>query len=169
MNTAELFTQLKKDAQDFSIHDIMKARASMEKSVHNLPQKYREMYSSVLFTYLYDTIQHLKNRKSLDTTEEIDREKHEEVIKRIDRFVDGNDPGQKAFARFARIATLYLVFIEKKPIHPPGMVFPGGLKIIEEDGLFYCPVRDKQSEVDIALCEFCICKDLSELEQTDGS
>ncbi|WP_406662586.1 DUF2115 domain-containing protein [Methanolobus sp. ZRKC3] len=147
-----------------SIHDIMKARASMVKSVRNLPHKYSEMYSSVLFAYLYDTLQEIKNRKNLDTTEEIDPEKYEEIVKRVERFVDDSDPGQKAFSRFARIATLYLVFIEKKPIHPPGMIFPGELKIIEEKGGFYCPVRDKQSEVDIALCEFCICKDLSELE-----
>lgn len=164
MNTAYLLNKLKKDAQALSIHDIMKARASMEKGVQHLPQKYREMYSSGLFAYLYDTLQEIKNRENVDLIEEIDQEKYEEVIKRIDRFVDDSEPGQKTFARFARIATLYLIFIRKKPVHPPGMTFPGGLKIIEEKGVFYCPVKDKQSEVDIALCEFCVCKDLDEME-----
>jgi uncharacterized protein (UPF0305 family) len=50
------------------------------------------------------------------------------------------------------------------PLHPVGMKFPGGNRIIKKNGKYYCPVRDKQDNI-YSLCEFCVCMDYTELDK----
>jgi uncharacterized protein (UPF0305 family) len=49
----------------------------------------------------------------------------------------------------------FCMFVQELPGHPVGMPFPGGDKVENIEGTYYCPVREKANDVDAALCPFC--------------
>ena len=58
------------------------------------------------------------------------------------------------------IVSLYTTYILEEPIHPVGTPFPGSLKVIEKDGVFYCPVKEANLEAPNAVCKMCIAEQL---------
>ena len=54
------------------------------------------------------------------------------------------------------ITSLYTTFILEEPIHPVGSEFPGSLKVTEENGIFYCPVKENQENNPNAICHLCL-------------
>ncbi|KGK98697.1 hypothetical protein LI82_07575 [Methanococcoides methylutens] len=167
MNTADLLSSLQKSARSIPISDIMKARAFMVRSASGLPKKYREAYSTELFNYLYTIFTEISNSKQPEMNETIDAEEYEDLMKRLEQMGVPEDKNQKYFNQLVNLTAPYLVFIVKKPIHPIGMVFPGGDQVLEKDGIYYCPVKDKQNNVECALCKFCICRDAEEMVKGD--
>ncbi|ADI74281.1 Protein of unknown function DUF2115 [Methanohalobium evestigatum Z-7303] len=164
MDTSQLFQCLKKNALKISIHDLMKAKAYIEYNNRNLPEKYQKDYTQNLFEYIFNTLIEIKNKNSVDSVEHIDENVFKDLVEKINRLNENYSPEQKIFNRLIKIVSLYLVFIAKKPIHPEGMIFPGGFKITKESGVYYCPVKNKQSGIEFALCDFCVCRDKEELE-----
>lgn len=163
MNTEDLLGLLHKAIRGMPISDLMKARAFMARSASCLPKKYREAYSTELFNYLYTIFTKISNSKKPEKKEPIDLEKYDELMGRLQQMGVSEDPNQEYFNKLVKVTVPYLVFIEKKSIHPIGMVFPGGEMVLEKDGTCYCPVKDKQNDVEYALCKFCICRDAEEM------
>ncbi|MEL4304581.1 DUF2115 domain-containing protein [Methanococcoides sp. LMO-2] len=163
MNTEELLASLRKAARDIPMADIMKARAFMVRSASGLPKKYREAYSNELFSHLYNVFNEIGRSKKPENIENIDPEEYEEFMRRLEEMGNSEDKNQEYFNKLVRITAPYLVFIAKRPIHPIGMTFPGGDRVLEKDGVYYCPVKDKQNNVEVALCKFCICRDAEEM------
>ena len=56
---------------------------------------------------------------------------------------------------FYRLVYGYTMLIAGKPGHPIGMPFPGGWSVTEENGVIYCPLRDKEKDLPHALCNYC--------------
>ncbi|WP_445475575.1 DUF2115 domain-containing protein [Methanococcoides methylutens] len=167
MNTEELLVSLQKAARDLPISDLMKARAFMVRSASGLPEKYREAYSTGLFNYLYTIFTEISRSKQPERNENIDPEEYDELMERLDQMGVSEDKNQYYFNKLVELTVPYLVFIVKKPIHPEGMVFPGGDRVLEKDGVYYCPVKNKQNNVECALCKFCICRDAEEMVKGD--
>jgi uncharacterized protein (UPF0305 family) len=164
MDSTDLLNALQKEALKISNEDICLARAAVVESVQDLPEKYRKAYSSDYFTYLYEAFQELRICKTLYKAEPVDDEEHRDLLTKISQQNDKSNPRQRAFLRFVTVVTPYLVFVAKRTIHPPGMIFPGGLMIISQGSEYYCPVRNKQSGVELALCDFCKCRDSEQLK-----
>ncbi|MDK2892296.1 DUF2115 family protein [Methanohalophilus sp.] len=162
-NNETLLRELKLQASRFSICDIMKIRTYMVNNVQNLPEKYRKIYSVDLFEYLYRTLQEIKCAEIMDTKVTIDQNKLRETNACIDKLAMAEHT-EKMITCFFRTVTLYLIFIGNKPIHPLGMQFPGKLEILSRNGDYFCPAKEKQSEIEISLCKFCICKDCNEFK-----
>ncbi len=164
MNRSELLTELKKEALCISNEDLSLARAAIMEAVEHVPEPYRTIYSSDYFTFLYENFLRLKRHGNVIIKEYFDAQ---EYVSLLDSIKDKNyseDRKREVLSRFSGLVLAYLVFIVKEPLHPVGMVFPGGTRIIQRDLHYYCPVKDKQTETGISFCEFCICKDSSELE-----
>jgi uncharacterized protein (UPF0305 family) len=49
----------------------------------------------------------------------------------------------------------FTIFVCELPGHPVGTPFPGGFLVEERDGVYYCPVREKEDEVETSICPFC--------------
>src|SRR6056297_385320 len=156
MDTEDLLSSLRKAAKDIPMADIMKARAFMIKSASGLPKKYREAYSTELFNHLYSIFTEISCSKNSQRNENIDPEEYEELMRRLEEMETSDDKNEGYFNKLVKITAPYLVFIAKRPIHPVGMEFPGGDRVLEKDGFYYCPVKDKQNNVEVALCKFCI-------------
>lgn len=163
-NKEALLRELKLQASRFSMCDIMKIRAYMIDNVRHLPEKYRKIYSVDLFDYLYRTLQEITNAEILDKKMSFDQDKLRETNACIDKLAANAEHDEAMFTDFLRTVALYLIFIGNKPIHPLGMQFPGKLEIVSRNGDYFCPAKEKQSEIEMALCKFCICKDINELE-----
>jgi uncharacterized protein (UPF0305 family) len=164
MDSTDLLHILQKEARKISNNDICLARAAVADSVQDLPEKYRKAYSSDYFAYMYAAFQELRACKASDKGEPVDAEEHRDLTVRISMQNDEGNVRQRAFSRFAAVVIPYLAFIAKRTIHPPGMIFPGGLMIIHQGNEYYCPVKNKHSGVELALCDFCKCRDSEELK-----
>jgi uncharacterized protein (UPF0305 family) len=163
MNTSDLLSKLQKDCRSISNADISLARAFAMEAVEHVPEPYKTIYSSDYFVYLYESFLEIKQLRPHEILiQEIDPADYEAALCSIKEKTDSVDRKKDAMNRFISIVHIYLTFIVKKPLHPVGMVFPGGLKITADGTFYYCPVKDKQSETGISFCEFCICKDSEE-------
>lgn len=165
MDSTELLNKLKKEARQITDQDICLARAAVFDSVQDLPEKYMKAYSLDYFTYLYEAFQELRACKVPDKIEPIETEECSNLLIRISQQADEGNSKLKAFHRFAAVVIPYIAFIAKRTIHPQGMIFPGGLMISSHEGEYYCPVKNKQSGVELALCGFCKCRDSGELKE----
>ena len=58
-------------------------------------------------------------------------------------------------ALFYYLMAAFSMFVLDQPGHPVGMPFPGGFRVDEKDGEFFCPVREKEKEVPHSICNFC--------------
>ena len=164
MNRSEVLSELKKEARYISNEQLSLARAAIMEAVEHVPQPYKKIYSSDYFTFLYESFLRLKRHGQVLDDEEISVIKYNSLLDSIKDKSTSPDRKREAFTRLSSLVLPYLVFIVKEPLHPVGMLFPGGEKIIQKRSHYYCPVKDKQAETNISFCEFCICKDSSELE-----
>ena len=49
----------------------------------------------------------------------------------------------------------FTMFVRELPGHPVGTPFPGGFRVEARDGEYYCPVREKEDDVETSICPFC--------------
>ena len=61
----------------------------------------------------------------------------------------------KRLAALKYLIAAYTMYVAEEPAHPVGTPFPGGYTVELHEGVYYCPVRAAQGEVDEALCRFC--------------
>ncbi|ADG14095.1 Protein of unknown function DUF2115 [Methanocaldococcus infernus ME] len=153
MKATELLKKLKEEAKNFSIYDIAKVRAFLERDAKYLPKNYREKYVNKMLEHFLKSLKEVKEYK-LKEDYEIDEKKLKALLDRIE-----NSGYDETFIRLSKIVCPFLVFIAKKPIHPLDLEFPGGLKIIKKGDKYYCPVKEKQKN-QFSLCPFCICQPL---------
>ncbi|WP_048152372.1 DUF2115 family protein [Methanolacinia paynteri] len=84
----------------------------------------------------------------------------EEFREALERYFDEYAPGENSLRRYIINISLYLVFIAKRPLHPPGIDFPD-LKVIKgEDGQYYCGRKGRIFDGEPTLCRYCICRPL---------
>ena len=81
---------------------------------------------------------------------------------RINYFFSINASEDDKFKQFIMSISLYLVFIAKKPLHPPGFMFPNGSRVYKNQDVYYCTGKNKFKEDNLSLCEYCICKEANE-------
>jgi len=65
---------------------------------------------------------------------------------------------------FYFLIAAFQMFILEVPGHPVGMPFPGGFRVEDRDGVYFCPVRDKEKEVPYSICNFCPAKQTDTLK-----
>ncbi len=58
------------------------------------------------------------------------------------------------------LSILYANYILEEPVHPEGTEFPGSQKVIEKEGMYYCPAKEGNLENPHAFCRLCIAEQL---------
>jgi uncharacterized protein (UPF0305 family) len=153
MDTQELFCLLKKEAEYFSVDDIIKRAAADSQSPGSLEQL------SPLSKYDLEALMEIKTRDCLETIEDVDTLKLKNFVFRIDRYMEENAPDQPDLARYVRLVSIYLAFIAKKPLHPPGMVLSDGRPIVNKHGKYFCPLKKRQLHEPLSLCQYCVSRE----------
>jgi uncharacterized protein (UPF0305 family) len=77
---------------------------------------------------------------------------------RIDRYMEANAPGDEAFKDYVRTVSVYLAFVARMPLHPPGMRFAGGKEIARVEGAWRCPGKREYAGDPASLCRYCVCR-----------
>lgn len=163
MINRELLKKLKEDAKKFDIHDLMNVRIFLERDMQYLPKDYKESYLKNQIIYFINALNEIRNIDLNNIKEDtIDENILNNLFDRINKFKYGVK-GEESFIKLSKIVVPYLIFIAKKPLHPVGMRFPGGKYIIEKNGVYYCPVKNRQNN-EYSLCEFCVCRGIEEIK-----
>ncbi|MDD1711380.1 MAG: DUF2115 domain-containing protein [Methanoregulaceae archaeon] len=155
----------------YSVFDLQVICGRLHHEVERLPSPYRESVRPFFIEQLFGTHHRLMlmfrsgSFRKLDDPLS-DRSLFSEYLRMVPEacfsreirsdYVPGFNSPYQGFFYFLMAA--FLMFVLDEPGHPSGMPFPGGFRVEERDGVYYCPVRDKEKEVRYSICNFCPAK-----------
>jgi len=161
MNSCELLFLLKKEAEEIPIENFINIETSKVDEINQVESMNYIAYN--MNRYNRSVFLEIKNRRKVNTCDEINKDLLNDFKKHIEYYMEESAPGLTGLKRYILLVSTYLVFIKKRPLHPPGMIMRGREKIIAIDGKFYCPLKIEQLEDKHSLCVFCVCKDATGL------
>lgn len=153
-----LLSVLKKELSGYTVFDLMKIQAQLEKESRYLPHGYKEMFKEKMGEQLFGNYRaiisgDICNNRTLDV--ELYAEFLENFQNKLDNQADEHFPDMTILYH---MCALYNIFVTLTPPHPEGTPFPGGYVVERKGEDYFCPVRDKQEDNSEALCKFCIAK-----------
>jgi uncharacterized protein (UPF0305 family) len=149
MHTDDLLRQLRLESARFQIQDIEAKLSETRKLQAEHPQPLR-----LLSIYNYETFLELRRLSPGGEPMPVNEKKLREMEAELDRYLAEHMPGEDDYKRFIRIVSVYLTFIARKPLHPPGM-FNGAGPAVHRDGKAVCPLRAEEITKPGSLCRFC--------------
>jgi uncharacterized protein (UPF0305 family) len=84
------------------------------------------------------------------------REELEEFKLSIDHYFSLYASDDEEFRDFIKIISLYLTYIAKKPLHPPGIIFSNGSKVYQSEDCYFCTGKNIFIKDEKSLCRYCI-------------
>ncbi len=161
----DLIEALKKEAANIHITDIMKAWAFLLEDAKFVQEVYRTEYAKAYGKSFFIRIKELKDDVA-KYDEYIDLNEYKKAMKLLndqEKQMEETENFDPCFAKVYRIISLYTTFVLDEPIHVVGTPFPGGFHVKYEEGIYYCPVKEKQKDNPGAVCGFCIAEQDPEL------
>lgn len=154
----DLMIILKKYASIISVYDLMIASSRMREEGKYVQAQYREKYLEIYIKYFIMRMKEvLENNAYMD--EEIDLDTLKDSFHLLETTFEKERLSEEKSDKFPLIyviTSLYTTFVLEEPIHPVGSEFPGSLKVTEEKGIYYCPVKDNQKDNPNAICHLCL-------------
>ena len=145
MKTSELLLKLKKDAKPYK--ELVKS-----------PDKNDNSINSIMSRYNYENFQEILQASFKGEDEDLDDEKIEDLRMRINHYFSLYAPDDEVFRDFVKLISTYLVFIAKKPLHPPGTVFEDGSQVYKGKNSYVCTGKSVFIEEELSLCKYCVCR-----------
>ncbi|MGB9979088.1 DUF2115 family protein [Methanobacterium sp.] len=142
MKTSELLLKLKEC--------MKKYKPKMRDSGDSLNQ--------IMSRYNLENFNEIVNSSLDKLDEEVDEEKLKDLQERIDHYFILYAHNDEEFKEFIKAISIYLTFIAKKPLHPPGIVFSNGIEVYKKDGIYYCAGKPIFIKDKLSLCKYCVCK-----------
>ena len=141
----------------YSPRDIRQMEQNFGNSIRDLAPEYNKELEEAITGYLLGTYQTIR----LMDQQGVFGTKKEAVTDAENAYWDmviaqcQPGPGDLRLRFLKFLLAGFCMIVQQEPGHPVGMQFPGGDKVAHIDGVYYCPVREKQGDVDAALCPFC--------------
>jgi len=144
----------------YSLHDLQHLRASVERDLRHVPLHYRAKLEPKMMEHLFGTHHAIMLRYRREGFGDLQGP----VEGKLGEFCDmllGLPDRENEDDRDLRLVLLYYliaaftIFVSELPGHPVGTPFPGGFIVEERDGVYYCPVREKEDEVETSICPYC--------------
>jgi uncharacterized protein (UPF0305 family) len=157
----ELMFILKEYAATISVYDLMIASEHMRKDGEFVQANYREKFFEIYIKHFILRMKEVLKKEDYEHNKPIDKKSYIESFPRLEQTFEKEKLGihkDDKFPLIYVITALYTTFILEEPIHPVGSEYPGGLKIEERNGEYYCPVKDKQKDNINAVCHLCLAK-----------
>lgn len=152
----ELLKVLKNEARSIHIQDIMKASNFLRDDAKFMPPRERDDFIARFTKAFFTRIKNIKDDKS-KYEGSVNPIRFKEFLKVQDRqSTNSINDDERCFHHIARIVSTYTTFVKEESIHPVGTRFPGGFTLRLVDGVYLCPVKDKQKDTPSALCRFCV-------------
>lgn len=151
---------LKTYSKSISVYDLMLVSAELIEDTKYVQENYRKQTNEVYIKYFLLRLNDV-NADNYDYKGSIDKEEFIDTISLLKSYHDNESIDSKTkFPLIYAIISLYTTYLLEEPIHPVGTPFPGSLKVEEHDGVYYCPVKDANSDSPNAVCKFCIAEQL---------
>lgn len=146
IRSSTLFSKLKKDIKAYQYPKINIKGYEKDKSINHAISKYNmENFNQIIHS-------------NFQGEDEVDEKKLEDFKKGIDHYFNLYAPGNEDFKELIKIISIYLTFIVKKPLHPPGIFFPNGTTVNQKGETYYCTGKRIFLKDNESLCKYCICK-----------
>ncbi len=117
--------------------------------------------NQIMSWYNLENFNEIMNASIEGLEEEIDEKELSDLQNRIDQYFGLYAPDDEDFKEFIKAISVYLTFIAKKPLHPPGIVFSNGKKVYRKDGVYYCTGKRIFIKDELSLCKCCVCKEIN--------
>jgi len=113
---------------------------------------------SLLGDYNYAVYTEICSRETISLDFEIDSTPVEKFENALNRYLDIYAPGKKDLKCYVLNISLYLTFIAKKPLHPPGVQFSDDIHIVKDGDFYYCSGKRRFLKDPFSLCRYCVCR-----------
>lgn len=120
-----------------------------------------EKDSQTMSRYNLENFNEILNSSFDKLDEEVDEEKLKDLQNRIDYYFSMYAPDDEDFKEFIKAVSIYLTFIAKKPLHPPGIIFSDGGGVYKKDNVYYCTGKHIFIKDKLSLCKYCVCNGLN--------
>ncbi|MBU4534985.1 MAG: DUF2115 domain-containing protein [Euryarchaeota archaeon] len=147
MKACTLLSQIKTDIKKY--HDLL---PPPENKPHD------NSLESILSHYNQENFRKIMDLKCEGLEENINEEALADFKNRIDYFFSIYAPDDLEFREFIKLISIYLSFIAKKPLHPPGTVFDNGKKVYQKGPHFICTGKNIFQKDEESLCKYCVAK-----------
>ncbi|MDD1664733.1 MAG: DUF2115 domain-containing protein [Methanomicrobiales archaeon] len=142
----------------YTLNDLLKLRASVERDLRHVPTHYRAKLQPRMMEHLFGTHHSIMIGHRRGRFGDLQGPLGEKIGEFCDMLLDL--PGEED-ERDTRLVLLYYliaaftIFVCELPGHPVGTPFPGGFNVEEQNGTYYCPVREKEDDVETSICPYC--------------
>ena len=151
IKSSKLFLKLKREIESYRSKIKTNKRLIIEEnSIHNKMSEYN-----------LENFNQITNSSFTGSEEDVDEKKLNDFNESIDHYFKLYAPDDEEFKEFIKIISVYLTFIAKKPLHPPGIIFSNGATVYQRGNSFYCTGKEIFLKDNPSLCKFCICKKIS--------
>ena len=154
----DLMIILKKYARNISPYDLMLASARMREDGKYVQSQYMDKYLEIYIRYFIMRMKEVADNND-DMDDAIDIAALDDSYPLLQMTFENETISKDKDDKFPLIyviTSLYTTFILEEPIHPVGSEFPGSLKVTEENGTYFCPVKDNQKDNPNAICHLCL-------------
>jgi uncharacterized protein (UPF0305 family) len=150
IKSSKLFQKLKKDIKKYQ---------SKVLSNEILLNKKNNSIVAIISAYNLDNFNEIIGSVVIqENDDEINEIELEDFKLSIDHYFSTYAPDDQEFREFIKIISLYLTYIAKKPLHPPGITFSNGSKVYQRDGNYFCTGKSIFIKDKLSLCRYCIAK-----------
>jgi Uncharacterized protein conserved in archaea len=164
----ELGFLLAQEVSRFSIFDLQVIGGTLHEEIRRLPFPYREAvrpyFTDQIFGMHHVLLTEFRNGVFLRLHGRIgDRDLFERFCEMVPQgcfFWEGRSERFLTLYRpryrfFYYLVACFTMFVKEYPGHPVGMPFPGSFRVEKKNGIYLCPIRDKEKEVFYSICNFC--------------
>lgn len=149
MDTNDLLRRLSCESSQFKTGNIEAILFEKQKGFTGDPLHKLSIYNLETFLELQRAVPN-------DTPLPVNEKRLREMEMDIDNYMTAHMPGEEEYKAFIRIISVYLTFIARKPLHPPGMFNKSGSSTVYKGGMVVCPLRAEELTKPGSLCRFCV-------------
>lgn len=155
----DLLEALYRVVSRYSLQDLLYLRVILERELAHLPPSYRRRLFPKIIEQIFGAHHCLIALYREGGARNLTRPLESRYYEFVD-LVERACTAEKTYLA-PRFELLYFllagfnIFVLDMPGHPVGTPFPGGLEVERSAEGYLCPVRDKEDEVENALCPFC--------------
>jgi uncharacterized protein (UPF0305 family) len=149
---------ISEEVATYSLHDLLQLRASVERDLRHVPPHYRARLQPRMMEHLFGTHHRIMvgyRRGRFEVLHGPPDGKLEEFCDMLLDLPYRDEEGDPRLVLLYYLIAAFTIFVCELPGHPVGTPFPGGFLVEERDGTYYCPVREKEDDVETSICPYC--------------
>ncbi len=153
----ELLSALSRIVRGYSLAELQDIRGQLEQEFRHLPAGYRRRLYPKVMEQVFGT-HHLLLVTSQKKIPGSGDRLPPDFVRYCDmavREIARAERKRKRSVLLYYLLAAFNLFVASLPGHPVGTPFPGGSRVELENGVYYCPIRDKEDDVESSICPFC--------------